>query len=134
MGSVKRLTDTVTRWRVVTAPDGSAAVLSDIQPGPVMGAPGGLSGWAEASDPAEWGSFLWACNVAAWLNGKQSTANMGRAEPAIGGVGLLVPLENIQAILDYLMTKNADLMRRLARGPGEAASMGPPDAAAEGGE
>ena len=51
-------------WRVVTCPRGSAAVLSDRQPGPRVGQPGELSGWREACDPVRWTGFEIALQTA----------------------------------------------------------------------
>lgn len=65
----------MTRWRVVRCPRGSYAVLSDREPGPILGSVGGLHGWGEANSLPDW-SFEAACAQAAWLNGKPSTANM----------------------------------------------------------
>lgn len=76
-------------WRVVLCPKGSASVLSN-RPGPMLG-DGELSGWTESSDPVEWMGYVRALALAAGRNGKTSTA-----------------------ALDYLMTKNAELMDRLA--------------------
>lgn len=80
----------MTRWRVVRAPGkggkpGSYAVLSDRQPGPVMGSRGGLHGWSETREPAAWLTFEEACLVAATGNGKPSTANMEPREAAERG-------------------------------------------------
>ena len=52
------------RWRVVVAPDGTLAVLSDRQPGPRVGQPGELSGWREACDPVRWTGFEIALQAA----------------------------------------------------------------------
>lgn len=38
------------RFRVVLCPRGTAAVVSDREPGPTIGAPGSLSGWREAPE------------------------------------------------------------------------------------
>lgn len=72
----------MTRWRVVRAPGkhgkpGSYAVLSDREPGPILGARGGLHGWTELLPPICWTTFEDACLFASAGNGKPGTANMG---------------------------------------------------------
>ena len=80
----------MTRWRVVKAPASRHgpryAVLSDREPGPILGARGGLHGWGEVAPDGIWCSnFEAVCDAAATLNGKPSTANMGPREAAEGG-------------------------------------------------
>lgn len=72
----------MTRWRVVCDPRGTYAVLSDRAPGPVMGARGGLHGWAETREPIAWLTFEQSCLAAAAGNGKDSVANMDRSDTA----------------------------------------------------
>lgn len=65
-------------WRLLNAPDGRYAILSDRQPGPRVGESGSLTDWLELADPPEWLTFEDACAEMARRNGKQSTANMDR--------------------------------------------------------
>lgn len=51
-------------WRVIRAPDGTLAILSDRQPGPRVGQPGELSGWTEVNDPPAWVGFEAALEMA----------------------------------------------------------------------
>lgn len=74
-------------WRLLNAPDGRYAILSERQPGPRVGESGSLGDWLELSDPPEWLTFEDACQLAARHNGKQSTANMGPREAAERGGG-----------------------------------------------
>lgn len=82
----------MTRWRVVRAPASRYqggpryAVLSDREPGPILGSRGGLHGWEETDHPS-WVRFETACDIAAMLNGKPSTANMGPQCAAERGKG-----------------------------------------------
>lgn len=72
----------MTRWRLVRDPEGRYNVLSDRQPGPMVGAWGDLRGWEEVYHDPGWLTFEAACQLAADGNGKQSTANMGPREAA----------------------------------------------------
>lgn len=65
-------------WRVVMCPKGSAAVLSDREPGPEIGQPGQLERWQDAGEGERGLTFEKACAEMARRNGKQSTANMDR--------------------------------------------------------
>ena len=72
-------------WMVVTCPKGSAAVMSSIEPGPVVGAPGQLERWRDAGEGERGQTFEDACAEMARRNGKQSTASMGPRDAAEGG-------------------------------------------------
>lgn len=62
------MTALAVRWRVVLCPRGTAAVLSDREPGPAVGARGSLGGWRELSTPPLWTSYDEACKSARALN------------------------------------------------------------------
>lgn len=64
---------------------GSYAVLSDREPGPILGGRGGLHGWRELAGGPTWLTFEGACRLAADHNGKPSVANMGPREAAERG-------------------------------------------------
>lgn len=63
-------------WRVVTCPRGTAAVLSDREPGPAIGQSGQLERWQDAGEGERGLTFEDACAEMARRNGKPSTANM----------------------------------------------------------